>query len=79
MNHWLKNLREDLKLSQDCLGKKLGFKSGQYISNIERGRSSFPEKKIGKLSKLTGQSPLDIIYILVEEHRYRLLSKYGHK
>jgi len=33
-------------LSQETLGKQLGYRNGQFVSNIENGKSSLPNSKI---------------------------------
>lgn len=56
-NHFGKTLtaaREYSGISQYNLGIKLGYKSGQLISNVERGEQRFPLKKVKKLSKIVG-------------------------
>lgn len=42
---------KNTNLSQNDLAKKLHYKNGQLISNIERGLCSVPKKRIKALSK----------------------------
>ena len=48
----LKTLRESAGLSQADVADKLGYISGQFISNWERGVSFPPIKAIPKLAKI---------------------------
>jgi transcriptional regulator with XRE-family HTH domain len=41
----LRSKRERAHLTQDQLGKRLGFEGAQYISNCERGLCSLSPKK----------------------------------
>lgn len=36
--------REKVGLSQTALAKKLNYKNGQFVSNVERGKCSIPLK-----------------------------------
>lgn len=47
----VRELREKEGLSQKKLGKLLGWGTGQYVSNIERGACNFPYAKIHKFCK----------------------------
>lgn len=38
------------KISQEELSKLLGYKNGQFISNVERGKCSVPLKSLAKLA-----------------------------
>jgi len=42
------------KLGQKALALKLGYRSAQFISNIERGLCLLPVKKFNKLSRVLG-------------------------
>ena len=42
------------RLSQSELSHRLGYKNGQFISNVERGLCSIPLKGLGKLSEVLG-------------------------
>lgn len=50
----VKNTRDAKGISQTQLSKELGYKNGQFVSNIERGICSIPFEKILKLSNLLG-------------------------
>lgn len=67
--------REDLtSLSQGEVSKKLGYKNGQFISNIERGLASVPPKIINKLAKTIKVKPALIVTAMVQDERERLES-----
>ena len=59
-------------MSQEDLGKKLGFESGQYVSNIERGSCPFPGAKIKKLSKISNVEVMEIANHMIEDYRQKL-------
>lgn len=42
------------RLSQSELSHRLGYKNGQFISNVERGLCSIPLKGLAKLSEVLG-------------------------
>lgn len=42
------------RLSQSELSHRLGYKNGQFISNVERGLCSIPLKGLAKLSDVLG-------------------------
>lgn len=46
----LKTNRIKVGLSQTKLSEKLGFKNGQFVSNVERGLCNLPMKSIKKVS-----------------------------
>lgn len=48
----LKRLREKAGLSQSEVAEAMGYESGQFISNWERGISHPPIKDIRKLAKI---------------------------
>ncbi len=47
---WIKYRREDLKMTQAGLAKALGYDNAQIISNIERGVSAIPQKRVADFS-----------------------------
>ncbi|MBH48872.1 MAG: hypothetical protein CME71_11955 [Halobacteriovorax sp.] len=46
--------------SQNQLSKLLGYKNGQFISNVERGLCGIPLKGISKLIEVLGLSEADL-------------------
>lgn len=58
-NHIAKLVKENRvahpeRLSQSELSHRLGYKNGQFISNVERGLCSIPLKGLAKLSEVLG-------------------------
>lgn len=47
-----KRLAHPGKLSQSELSNKLGYKNGQFISNVERGLCSIPLKSLGTFCEI---------------------------
>jgi transcriptional regulator with XRE-family HTH domain len=62
----LKNIREQLGLSQKQLAKKMGVAEG-FINEVEQGRKIANEGFISKLSKVTGKDINDINMSIEEE------------
>ena len=56
----LKERREALGIPQKAFAADLGWLSGQYISNIERGLCPFPLESIKKASKILDLAPAKI-------------------
>lgn len=76
----LKGWRENVKLSQGEVAKKLQYSSPQFISNWERGLSLPPMEVLPKLLNLYSLSPdelTDVIYKYqekqLEEQRLTLM------
>ena len=53
----IKRRREFLKMSQDDLAKKLGYKSRSSINKIERDASGLPQTKIAAIAKALDTTP----------------------
>lgn len=49
--------REASGLSQSELAAKIGYKNGQFISNVERGLCSIPKKHIDEVAKALAIEP----------------------
>ena len=47
----IRTAREQVGISQEGLSIKLGYKNGQFVSNIERELCSIPAKKITLTAK----------------------------
>jgi transcriptional regulator with XRE-family HTH domain len=58
--------------SQKELAKKLGYRSGQHISNIERGLCKIPTKRLVKLCSALDIKPNTIIPIMVSDFKKEL-------
>jgi len=59
-------------LSQTQLSRKLGWASGQYLSNIERGQCALPTKYFGRVSKLLGIPRNHLERAHVQDYRTRM-------
>lgn len=53
----IKRRRELLKMSQDDLAKKLGYKSRSSINKIERDAGGLPQAKIAAIAKALDTTP----------------------
>ena len=65
-------LREASGLSQEALSKKLGYKNGQFISNIERGLSGLPVKKVCKLAQVLKVGTDPILKAMVADFKHEI-------
>ena len=57
----IKERREYLKMSQDDLAKKLGYKSRSSINKIERDASGLPQSKIVAIANALNTTPAYIM------------------
>jgi transcriptional regulator with XRE-family HTH domain len=64
----VKTTRDTKGISQTQLSKELGYKNGQFVSNIERGICSIPFEKIPTLSTLLGLEPLVIKDAILKDY-----------
>ena len=64
-----KRLSHPKRYSQSELSKLLGYKNGQFISNVERSLCSVPLKMLSKVSKILSIDEADIKEALLEDHR----------
>lgn len=69
LGDYVRSVRIEAGISQRELGEKLGYSSGQYISNIERGMCPFPIAKVGEFCRLTGIKPGKLIDSMVNAYR----------
>jgi len=69
---FLRQRRLKMKLSQKELGTLLGWGSGQFISNIERGLAPFPEKDIPKLAKIFKCKSGSIVDLFVDAYNEKM-------
>jgi ribosome-binding protein aMBF1 (putative translation factor) len=58
---FVKTHRRNVEIDQMRLAKKLGYKNGQFISNVERGLCSIPETKIRLLAMILNVEVSEII------------------
>lgn len=68
----LKKYRKRAGLSQSSLGAKLGYDSGQFISNVERGVADIPAKKLKKLSDILATKSFVFKDALVKDYKKHL-------
>jgi len=68
----IKSYRELANLSQAELAKKLGYTSPQFVSNIERGLSEMPTKKLKLLQKVLNIPTQKLIAMKLKPVRARL-------
>lgn len=69
----VKQSRQKVKLTQTELSYKLGFKNGQFVSNIERGICSIPSKAILKVAVELNIQPQEIIDAMVQDFNEYLM------
>ncbi len=62
-----KEAREKAGLTQAEVAEALGYKSGQFISNVEAGRCRFPECQLGKIKELYGLRVSALIDLVMAE------------
>lgn len=71
--------RAEAKLSQAQLSHKLGYRNGQFISNVERGLCNVPLKKITALAKHISVEPKKIVAAMTIDFNETLVSFTGVK
>jgi transcriptional regulator with XRE-family HTH domain len=72
---YLKKKRESAGLTQEEVGRALGYASGhQYVSNWERGTSPPPMAKLYELASLYKIAPEELIEVILDEQE-KLLRK----
>lgn len=64
----VKTTRDSKGISQTFLSKELGYKNGQFVSNIERGICSIPFEKIPTLATLLGIDPMQIKEAIMKDY-----------
>lgn len=69
---FIKLKRQQVGVSQNDLGKKLGFGNGQFISNIENGKCSLPLDKCELICKELKCSPSTLKQILIFEYSKKI-------
>jgi transcriptional regulator with XRE-family HTH domain len=57
---WLRDCRKQARITQSDLAKALNYDSSQLISNIERGVSLLPSKRIPDFARALGCSLLEM-------------------
>ncbi len=64
---YIKNKREKLKMSQGDLAKALGYKTSQFISNLERGLSLPPKENIDKLCEVLKLNKKELVKKIMQD------------
>jgi hypothetical protein len=67
-----KRLAHPKKLSQTQLSKMLGYKNGQFISNVERGLCSIPLRGMKNAIDILEISPLEIKEAMLKDYQETL-------
>lgn len=65
------------QLTQAQVAKKMGYKTVQYVSNVERGVSSVQKKRFKKLSKVLGAPVQALVEARVADFKLSLLKEVG--
>ena len=60
LGKWLKEMRERAGFTQSDLAKALGYDNAQIISNIERGVSAIPQKRIRDFARHLKCEPMEL-------------------
>ena len=76
-NHIAKLIREKRvshpkNYSQSELSQMLGYKNGQFISNVERALCNIPLKMLPKVSQILNISPADLKRAMLDDHQQTL-------
>ena len=72
---FLKDVREEAKMTQADVSHRLGYTSPQFISNIERGISVAPLKTLARMVTLYKTNPESVVKIILESQRKLLREK----
>lgn len=75
---FVKTRREEVGLSQTELSQSIGYKHGQFISNIERGMCSLPAPKIRSLAISLKTTNRPIIDAMVADFHDNLVRQSGN-
>lgn len=76
---YLKECRLKSGLSQSDISSRLGYKSPQFVSNIERGIADPPPRVIKSWCKIIGASSLHVAGLLVSDYVADLEKRLGVK
>ena len=71
-SEFVRKSREKSGLSQLDVAEVMGYTSGQFISNIERGICELPAENVRHFCEITNASPRTYLRIKVEAERKRL-------
>lgn len=71
----IKHARKEKKITQLELGLRLGYQTGQLISNVERGTARIPLAKFRKLCAILKLSHEGLIELQLNEYREKLTAR----
>ena len=69
-----KRLSHPRRYSQSELSHLLGYKNGQFISNVERSLCSIPLKMLSRVSEVLNVAPEEIKAVMLRDHETTLNS-----
>jgi len=72
----LKSKRIELGYSQERLAEILGYSSGQFVSNWERGESFPPIDRLAKLSLVYGYTDETLLNMFLKESEMSVKKEY---
>ena len=72
MSEFFKQAREKQEMSQAELGRRLGYTTGQFVSNWERQKSNPPDHQLKKLCTILLIHRHDLIVELTERRKNEL-------
>jgi len=72
---YLKKRREFLKLTQGDLSTKMGFKTCQFISNIERGVADVPAPRIADYAQALELDPRELSRMTADTVKNKMMNK----
>jgi transcriptional regulator with XRE-family HTH domain len=67
-----KRINHPKNYSQSDLSLLLGYKNGQFISNVERGLCNVPLKMMKKISEVLDITPVEIKSAILKDHEETL-------
>lgn len=67
-----KRINHPKNYSQSDLSLLLGYKNGQFISNVERGLCNVPLKMMKKISEVLDITPIEIKSAILKDHEETL-------
>jgi transcriptional regulator with XRE-family HTH domain len=71
----IKKRRESLGITQKDMANRLGFKTCQFISNIERGVASIPSAKIDEFANILELDINDLTNLVTESIKSKFVKK----
>jgi hypothetical protein len=74
-----KRLEHPKKLSQLGLSQLLGYKNGQFISNVERGLCNVPLKMMKKISEILDIDSEELKKVILKDHEVTLTNFFDKK